>query len=91
MHAHKFFMHYFHAYLDLSHFTYIVLFSLKIEKRHLKVLRRIHWRNTQSLKEKLSQYPPSYNLVFDRSKINFARLQPYVYVLIHEVSKKIII
>ncbi|CAB4022538.1 uncharacterized protein LOC113677719, partial [Paramuricea clavata] len=56
----------------------------KIEKRHLKVLRRIHWRNTQSLKEKLSQYPPSYNLVFDRSKINFARLQPYVYVLIHE-------
>jgi hypothetical protein len=41
----------------------------------------------QSLKEKLSQYPPSYNLKFDRSKINFTRLKPYIYVLIHEVTK----
>ncbi|XP_028398534.1 uncharacterized protein LOC114522102 [Dendronephthya gigantea] len=56
----------------------------KIEKRHLKVLRRIHWQNTQTLKQKLSQYPPSYKLKFDWSKIDLVRLRPYVYVLVHE-------
>ena len=61
-------------------------FLFQMEKHHLKMLRRLHRRTMQNLKERLFSVPLSYNLRFNRENIDFARLKPYLYALVHEVS-----
>ena len=56
-----------------------------MEKKNLKFLRRAHWNTCQELKARLAELPPSYSLRVDLSGVNFSRLRPYFYLLVHQV------
>ncbi|CAH3137259.1 unnamed protein product [Porites lobata] len=56
----------------------------KVEKKNFKFLRRAHWNTCQELKARLAKLPPSYSLRVDLSGVNFSRLRPYFYLLVHQ-------
>ena len=56
-----------------------------MEKKNFKFLRRAHWNTCQELKARLAELPPSYSLRVDLSGVNFSRLRPYFYLLVHKV------
>lgn len=56
-----------------------------MEKKNLKFLRKAHWNTCQELKARLAELPPSYSLRVDLSGVNFSRLRPYFYLLVHQV------
>jgi len=57
----------------------------KVEKKNLKLLRKAHWNTCQELNARLAQLPPGYSLKVDFTRVNFNRLRPYFYLLVHQV------
>lgn len=56
----------------------------KVEKKNFKLLRRAHWNACQELKVRLAQIPPGYSVKVDFTRVNFNRLRPYFYLLVHQ-------
>jgi len=56
----------------------------KVEKKNLKLLRKAHWNTCQELNARLAQLPPGYSLKVDFTRVNFNRLRPYFYLLVHQ-------